>query len=212
MIMPHLADTGNAVEMAELLLAGIPNGVERAARSALSRAASYTKTAAVRRIQENFDIGAKDIRAESLVTTKYRYRPGAMIEANVRYSGRKIPLYRYGGTTPKEPAYLNYRVPVEIDGHTAWVRPGVNAKAHQFKSTQPFTLKNTFVAEMKSGHKGIFERSGEDRFPIQEKMGSSVPQMIGSRKVREAIEKDTNEKFMERFDHEVEAFVFGYRR
>lgn len=212
MITPHLADTGNTVEMAELLLAGIPNGVEKAARSAISRTAQHTRTVATREVTKNYAITAKNVRAESLVTTRYRYMPGAGIEATVRFSGKKIPLYRYEGTSPTEPTNLEHFVPVFIGDSWKMVHPGKSAKAHQLRSTAPTTIGNTFIAEMKSGHKGIFERSGSERFPIQEKMGSSVPQMIGRREVLDAINQEADKTFHERFAHEVEALVFGYRR
>ena len=61
-----------------------------------------------------------------------------------------------------------------------------------------------------SGHVGLFERTG-GKDEIQEIMGSSVPQMLGSPEVEERLARESMEKFEDRLDHEINAFLNGWR-
>ena len=72
---------GNSVERARKLLVGIPNGVTKAVRSALPRAASALKTESSKAIRERYDISAANIRARENITIKIHGT-----EAQVRFS------------------------------------------------------------------------------------------------------------------------------
>lgn len=99
-----------------------------------------------------------------------------------------------------------------------WVHPGVPAYGHQRRDTSPARFDHAFVARMSSssGHTGIFERTGEKTAKgsdeIQEIMGSSVPQMLGSREVEEKLADEAAKAFAERLDHNVPAILSGYWR
>ena len=66
---------------------------------------------------------------------------------------------------------------------------------------------------MKSGHTGIFERSGgvssSGADAIKEIMGLSVPQMLGHKEVAEKLSEDTSKKFEERLEHEISRLISG---
>ena len=68
---------------------------------------------------------------------------------------------------------------------------------------------------MKSGHVGIFERTGgatsTGNDALQEFMGSSVPQMVGSEDVQQTLVDETMKKFDERLEHEINAIINGWR-
>jgi len=94
-----------------------------------------------------------------------------------------------------------------IEGKRRWVHPSVAASGHQLKGEAPTTFENAFVAEMKSVHKGIFERTcgmtaGESD-QIKEIMGSSVPQMLGSKEVEEKLAEGVRDEFEKRLDQEI---------
>lgn len=60
-----------------------------------------------------------------------------------------------------------------------------------------------FVAQMKSGHLGVFYRQGPSRLPIAEMHSISAPFMISPEDVRDPIER----KIQETFDKELERQV-----
>lgn len=203
------------LERMQKLLAGFPNGVEKASRSAMSRAVSHLRTNSAKAIRERYDISAANIRANENVSVRYSFQNG--VQAFVTFAGQKIPLYRYGGTSPGNPTVNTSKlISVMIGGQWRTIHPTVPARGHQLKSTSPTQFLSAFVARMKnSGHVGIFERTGgmasTGNYQIRELMGSSVPQMLGSQSVTEGLTKAAMEKFEERLPHEINAFLNGWR-
>lgn len=218
MSLIRVEQVGNNItlERAEKLLAGIPDGMTRAVKSAMTRAVSHLRTNSSREIRKVYAISDGALRSEQTIRTKYAYHPGEGVSAHVLFSGCKIPLYRYSGTTPQQPTPdKSSQVTVVIQG--CWRRsyPGVSAASHQLASTSPVRFDNGFVAQMKSGHTGIFERTGgmtaNGSDAIKEIMGSSVPQMLGKEEVQESLVNGAMQKFDERLDHEVAAILNGWR-
>lgn len=204
---------GEALDHAAKVLAGIEGGVEKAVKAALPRAASSLRGESVRAIQTRYDISAKNIRSAQNISIRYRY--GADSEALIRFSGRKIPLYRYNGVTPKSPTVdKSRRVAVNIDGTFRMVHPGVAPSAHQLNGTAPTRFEHAFIARMESGHVGIFSRTGgvtsSGKDQIKELAGSSVPQMLGSESVAQTLADGAARKFEERLDHEVTRILNGW--
>ena len=183
------------LEQMQKLLAGFPSGVEKASRSAMSRAVSHLRTNSAKAIRERYDISAANVKADENVTVRYSIQNG--VQATVAFAGRKFTLYKHGGASPGMPV------------------SGVPARGHQMKSTSPAVFHGAFVARMSSGHVGIFERTGgmtsAGKEQIQELMGSSVPQMLGSPAVAEKLSKEAMEKFEDRLKHEINAILNGWR-
>ncbi len=205
---------GEALQRAETLLRGIPGGVDAAVRAAMSKAVSRVRTASVDAIQEQYDIAASDIRANRAIKSRYRTGRGG-VEATVVFSGKRIPLHRYGGAYPKFPTQDvgAGKKPVMVKG--VWTRQyqGVAARGHQFKATPATQFLEAFVARMKSGHIGIFERTGgvtaEGSDEIRELMGSSVPQMIGHENVARKLAEDAYSTFEKNLDAAVLRILNG---
>ncbi len=200
----------NEISRAEKLLAGITGGFEKAAKSATSRAASHIRSQSAAAIREKYDISVNDIRTNENVRLRY---DGNGLLAAVDFKGHKIPLYRYGQTSPKYPKYDTKRVNVLINGQWLRLNPGIEASAHQLKSTAPKQLTNTFIAMMKSGHIGIFERVTNDKAnnrKIKELMGSAVPQMLGSKEVEKRLAEGAAEVFNKRLEHETLRILNGW--
>ena len=74
----------------------------------------------------------------------------------------------------------------------------------EIKRGQRKLLPRTFIAKMKSGHMGVFERAGKARLPIKEKVTIDVQYMFGSKKVIEATKKRVIEQFDKNFTHELD--------
>lgn len=206
-------DGQTSLERAQKLLAGIPGGVEKAIKSAMPRAVSHLRTSTAKAVQERYDLSTSAIRAGENVTIKYAF--GSGVTAYVNFRGHKIPLFRYGGASPKSPAVDKDKlISAMIRGKWARVHPGVAASGHQLRGTSPTRFQEAFVARMQSGHNGIFERTGGHTSgggdSIREIMGSSVPQMIGHRDVSERLAEEAVAKFDDRMDHEISRILNGW--
>ena len=141
----------NTLERAEKLLAGIPDGMNRAVKSAMSRAASHLRTNSSKEIRKVYAISAGALRSEQNIKTKYTYHPGEGVSAQVLFSGCKIPLYRYNGTTPQQPTQdKSHPVTAVIQGHWRRTYPGVSAAGHQLASTSPVRFDGGFIARQTS--------------------------------------------------------------
>ena len=202
-----------ALERAEKLLAGIPRGVTAAVNDAMSRAASRLRTDSSKAIRERYDISATNIRANENIQVTRSYH-GSGVSASVTFSGAKIPLHRFGGASPAMPRQDTEKwVRAKVNGQWLTVHPGTAASGHQLKSTSPERFQNAFVAQMRSGHVGIFERTGGAASggsdEIKEVMGSSVPQMLGSREVAEKLTNAAMETFEERLNRNITAILNG---
>ncbi len=204
-----------AIDRAAKLLSGVEGGIEKALREATKHAVSRLRSASAAAIREEYAISAANIRAEENVSVKYSYLNG--VQATVTFAGRKIPLYRFDGAAPAMPEVdTSRRVPATIQGRTVWVHPGVAASGHQKRGTPVTLFRDAFVAQMDSGHVGIFERTGgmtsEKSEEIRELMGSSVPQMLGNQEVAERLTGEAMKDFEKDLDRSVLAILSGYMR
>ena len=204
-----------AIERAKTLLAGIPGGVDKAAKAAMSRTVDRLRRDSNQAIREKYDISDEGIRAEKNVRVRYSFQNG--VQATVTFSGRKIPLYRFGGAYPKVPTQdiAAGKKPVMVKGAWTMQYQGMAARGHQFKGTGPTQFMDAFVAQMKSGHIGIFERTGgstsEGSDAIREIMGSSVAQMVGNQQVAQRLTEGAYKTFETELDKAVYRILTGWR-
>lgn len=211
----------DALERAEKLLAGIPGGLDKAVRSAMARSASHLRAQSTKTARERYDIKAANIRDAENAKISYSYQNG--VQAHIIFAGRRIPLYRFGGASPSTPTKdTSGQGPVMLgtlagglNGKWRQVYPSVPAHGHVLKSTSPALFQHAFVARMKNGHTGIYERTGgmtsNDKDEIEELFGPSVPQMLGAPEVAEKLTAAAMDKFEERLDHEINAILNGWR-
>jgi hypothetical protein len=205
---------GAGLERARKLLGAFPGGAEKAISGALQRSASHIRANAAKAIRARYDISAANIRAEERIKVTRQNRAGGM-SVSVEFKGNRIPLHKYGGSHPKEPTPdVGRRVAAVVEGGWRKVYPGVPARGHQLKGTAPSQFVRAFVARMKSGHIGIFERTGgraaSGGDAIRELMGSSVPQMLGSPEVEQSLAEGALAKFDERIEHEIRRIINGW--
>lgn len=204
-----------AIERAKALLSTIPDGVDKAVKAAMSRTVQKLRSESNKAIQEKYDITDAGIRTEKNVRIRYSYQNG--VQATVTFSGRKIPLHRFGGAYPKVPTQdiAAGRKPVMVKGAWTMQYQGVAARGHQFQDTSPTQFMDAFVAQMKSGHIGIFERTGgstsEGSDAIREIMGSSVAQMVGNQQVAQRLTEGAYETFETELDKAVYRILTGWR-
>ena len=194
-----------AVDRATRLLAGVEGGVEKAVRSAISKAVARLRRSNVSAVRERYAISAANIRENENVQVTYSYDSG--VQAFVRFSGARIPLFRFDGASPHQPTRdTSGRMPV-MSGEDHWrlMYPSVAASGHVLKSTSPYSFERAFVART-----GGMTSNGKDE--IEELFGLSVPQMLGSEDVEKALAEDAMKSFEKDLDHDVLAILSGYMR
>lgn len=180
--------TSETIERTQTLLAGIPKGAERVFSSAINRGLSHTKTQAFKRVKTVYTV--KQSALNEATTTKIQKASTGNLAGYVSFSGVKIPLYKFQ-VTPKEP------------------RKGQKVRAAVMKGGGA-TFDSAFIAKMRSGHIGIFERITSRRLPIEEKMGLSAAQMVKNEVIMDQLTKEAQEKVDERLKHEIDRILNGY--
>lgn len=173
------------------LLAGIAHGAEKAIGSAVKRAATSGIAYASKRVREEYLISSSDFK--KYTKTKRRIvtdRNGTTVDIELR--GYHIPLYKFDTKVDKN---------------------GV-VSARVKRSSSRAILDHVFKQEVgKYSHIGIFERVSDERMPITEKFGPSVPQMMAyNDDLEQDIGDHIREKFDERIEHEITAVLNGWRR
>ena len=196
--------SAEAVERVEALLAGVPKGAERALSNALNRGLSKVKTGASKKVREVYTVQAGAI--NEATNTRIRRASAGNLAGYISFAGYKIPLYKYK-VTPKA--------------------PGIHKRVHAtVKKGEGGVLEDAFIAQMASGHIGVFERTGtfnadnarlqkygkknKHTESVEQKMGLAMGQMLGNPKVMEELEKEAQKTVDERIAHEIDRLLNGY--
>ena len=148
---------------------------------ALNRAASSSKTAASKEVRREYYVKAKDVNKTIKIYRASRKKLGALVISK----DSKLPLDRFKfspRTRPKRPPKGGIKVAVKKDGLK--------------------NLMHAFLVDAPGGAM-IFERVGKPRLPIKRIMGPSVPQMLGTERVRTKFFEKARETYDKRLDHEI---------
>lgn len=180
--------TAETIERVETLLAGIPKGAERALSNAMNRGLSKMKTGAAKKVREVYTVQSSAI--NEATSTRIQKASTGNLAGYIHFSGYKIPLYKFK-VTPKAPG----------------IKKQVTAAVKKGGGT---AFEHAFIAQMKSGHIGVFERETSKRFPIEEKMGLAMAQMVGNQSVIAELEKEAQKTVDERVTHEIDRLLNGY--
>lgn len=157
-------------------LRDMKNAVNKATLSATTKAAQQGATQGKQAVRETYNIPAAELNKATKIVSATANDP----TAKIRVTGKKISLDKY---KPKWRRSNTEGATVEIIKGRRVVMPGKVGN-------------KTFMATMKSGHKGIFFRinkgksTHEDRpysLPIEERKGPSAPDLMRSRRAVEAI-------------------------
>ena len=92
--------TAEAVERVEAILAGVPNGAERALSNAINRGISRVKTGAIRRVKEIYTVQSGAFNEATRIRVN-KASTGNLV-GFVSFAGYKIPLYKFK-VTPTAP-------------------------------------------------------------------------------------------------------------
>ena len=179
----------DSLDKVSKLLAGI-SGVYKAVGSALTRAAATGKTAAKQPVTKEYTISQSEFLARTRNINHFVRESNGGISVVFGFRGNVIPLMKF-----------NTRV------------NGSGQIVTQVKrSGSAETLNRAFSAQM-GGHKGIYERVGVKRFPVEELYGPATPQMMYSNEeVTDEIERKVADTYEKRIDHEILRILNGWGR
>lgn len=170
-----------------VLLSDIPNGAEKAFTGAINRALTRARTVIFQEVQGTYAIKKKVL--DEFTKTEIQKATTSDVCGVIRFAGTQIPLYKYTLTNPKYPIQ---RARVQAGQKTAT------------------TFEHAFIAKMKSGHLGIFERNAKDSLPIKEIMGSSMQTMAGNEETMNKASEEANKMLDARIEHEIHRLLNGY--
>lgn len=183
------------IEQAQELLKDIPGATKKAVSTALRKSLRNAKKEAVKKVRERYTI-----RKAGYVSRTIKMKVENM--TGILSSKGPVNDLSYFKTNPKT-------VPKR--------RPPKGKYLYsQVVKGQGGTIAHAFLAKMKSGHIGVFQRAGHGAsnasLPISKLAGPSTPQMLGSPSVTEFIAKKMLERMDKNLEHEIDAFLKGYRR
>lgn len=154
---------------------------DKAIVRALNRTADNVRAEAVRQIRQSYTLKAGTVRDQMSISRAWSGKLQAAVSAN----GRPIPLYEFSAR---------------------WT-PRMKGASFAVKKGKRKTLPHTFIATMKSGKVGVFERKGASRLPIEQKFSVGVPGMFGAKEVQAVLREVTYAKFTQNFAQQIK-FLF----
>ena len=178
--------TAEQIERVNLILSGVPGGIEKALSGTIRRANNTVRSETLKGITTVYAITRQNVRAETTIKVRTQSNDGGIV-GTVLFAGHKIPLYRFN---------VSPTIPIQ----RATVLAG--------NGRTPF--QDAFIARMQSGHTGMFERDGSKRLPISEFMGPSTAQMAGNSIVLADVEEKAQEVINKRVEHEITRILNGY--
>lgn len=142
-----------------------PKNFNAAAMIAVNETARQVNSKAASLVAKEAGFKVADVRKRLRMIKATR----TTLTAIVRGSGRAMPLSTFGARQ---------------------VAKGVSANAWGHRKVYP----GAFLATMKTGHRGVFKRLGDDRLPIKELFGPGVASTMGQPAIRAALEQLISER------------------
>jgi len=157
-----------------------------AAARALNRAATSARAEAARRVQDSLNLKVSDIKNAIDIDTASAREDLSTMKASLIVKNIDVPLYQYGARqkTIRTSRGKRYGVTVNVKGSRT-----VEADA--------------FIAQMPSGHIGIFVRSGNPRLPIHELYSTTVLEVFKNTGFVASLSDYASQQFQTNFASEL---------
>ena len=186
------------------LLQSVPQKALVVYERAIRRGLSAGRTQANKEIKERYDISSANLDNEAGHTYKtYQEKvskDGGGVVGYINFAGAKIPLYRFHPSPGQRTYTTRY-----VNGWGGW-RVTTDVSAADLRG-QMLRRQTAFIATFKSGHTGIFTRTGKTtrtgKDKIREYWGFSVQDMLDYPPAREAVQERMAEIVARRIDHEL---------
>lgn len=185
----------------------IPAAADKACVSAVNKLAAQGVTQGVKAITAVYNIKQRDVKKGVKLEKAARGNSAraARLFATIRGSGPRLPIYQFGAL-PKEP-------PSQKEIPKPYTRRK-RASAKVLKQGGRKKFQHAFIAKMLSGHKGMFERTGEvrgRRSIIREIYTMGVAQMFKAKAV-DTIKRLVRTKGAQVLKHELDYYLGKFRR
>lgn len=169
------------LEQAEILLKAANKNIHKVLARSLNRTAQMTKTKQNRLIRQGYNVPAQIIR----VRIKLKKSTPGKLEAIVLNSSSRVSLDQFK-VNKQNPGHYTEKIKVSV------------------KKGATKTLEGGFWAFFKSkpNNLGLYNRAGTGRDTLEKLYGPSTYQMGTSEKIQDVLEKEANENFSKRFEHE----------
>ena len=161
----------------------------RTLQRSLSKAKRVMKTEARRQVQRRLNVSVRGFNRATKTTTALRQRRA--LAAEVRIQGLPVPAIEFRGTRQTK------------RGVSVQIKPG-GART---------IWKNSFIATMDSGHRGVFQRHPQKIKPrtkpkyhalsIREMMGPHVIRALDRPRTRRLVTAKGKRAFLDEFDRQV---------
>lgn len=171
----------------EKMLGGMEKKASNVLYNVVNRVASNVRKNISKEVLKKYGIKSADVKETITTKRPSKANPTSLITS----SGSTIPLYKFRAK-PKDI--------ISTKGIKIKKRPKVKAKV--LKTSSLKTIKNAFLAQMSSGHIGLFRRIKESR-KIKELHGPSVPQMVANDEVSKSIFAEAEVTYNKRLNHEI---------
>ena len=145
----------------------------------MNRAARAGKTEAARYASETYNISQGMFRSKCRITFSMKGGNAGVASIDVLFAGAVIPLIEFGGTTGGPQGNV----------HVGPKRGGGN-------------LRSAFINAI-YGTRGVWERVGRKRFPVEQKYGPSTGHMMQDEGVSDKLTDRMMEVFDSRIEHEI---------
>lgn len=175
------------IDKLERILGNTPKQIPIVTARAINRAAEAGRTQAGRSARDTYVIKHKDV----IGTIKIKKASSSDLHANIKSRGHveKLMNFKVNPTRPQP----GRKKPITVS----------------VKKGSKKTIRNGFVAGMKSGNINVFTRVSKKRLPIQGLYGPSVPQMLGNESVVGFVEKRAMDVLDSRLEHEISRLLGG---
>ena len=170
----------------------VEQALYRATRRAINDVGRKVRTSAVKEVSRHKNLMRKVVR-KNIRLSKANQRYLSKLEASVWPTQKGMQAYGY-------PKKITFVKALQRFGSTKKVvrRKGVKIKV----KTAWKTVQGGFVAQTKSGHRGIFKkRERESRLPSDEVYSSSIAELFET--VKPAIEREARKDMNRIFDHHI---------
>ncbi|GHV50412.1 hypothetical protein FACS1894216_02560 [Synergistales bacterium] len=172
----------------------IPKGAEKAIARSVNRALEGARTDAIKTICAEYAIKPSEVRKTfHIIRASAGKLTGQIISA-----GGPIPLIKFNVKPKKPPNQKDVKI-----GRRRTVVAGV-------KFGNAVAMPHSFVAQMKSGHIGVFARKSGSR-TIKQHYSPAVPQMLGNKDVLKYIEEQAHERLDKELRHQISYLFNGGR-
>ncbi len=135
----------------ERLLAAVPKEIPGVMSRSINRTLRSAKGKAAKRIAQDIKVKQKQIRRQVAISKANHKR----WQGSLTIWGRAVPLIGFGARQTKR---------------------GVSYMLAKAEGRQ--MIPSAFIATMPTGHRGVFTRTTDERLPIRERFGPSVPTLV----------------------------------